>query len=104
MTDQEIRIAVTEELGWINTPDGWYDSINRRTFPWIGNHNLPDYCHDLNACAEMEKALTEEQWIDYQATLWGILDRDRETNPRSATARQRCEAFLRVRGKWRGDK
>ena len=103
MTDQEIRIAVAEELGWINTPDGWYDSINRRTFPWIGNHNLPDYSHDLNACREMEMTLVLIEDLNYEAELSLIARRD-YVFIWGTTARQRCEAFLRVRGKWREGK
>lgn len=60
----------------------------------------PDYLNDLNACHEMEKALSLDQKIQYDKHLaehpdvgftWG------------ATAAQRAEAFLRTIGKWEDD-
>jgi len=121
MTDQEIRIAVAEELGWraeqnmgsaggyvaIDPNGSGYDFCLGATKGDAIEANCPDYSHDLNACHEMEKAIGGEERIKYGVELakfykthdwylwWHLIH---------VTARQRCEAFLRVRGKWREDK
>lgn len=63
---------------------------------------LPDYLNDLNACAEFESTLTDEESRIYSAeivslTLW---DRDTDTVKRilQVTARQRCLAYLKTKG------
>lgn len=71
--------------------------------------NIPDFPNDLNACAEFEKTLTEDEQGHYIGHL--LEDVSEETcdlNPRKAEwhvthafAAQRCEAFLRVKGLWK---
>ncbi len=103
MTDQQIRIAVAEVMGHVEPACygnlGWLSKAGHGKVEFV-----PDYPTDLNACHEMEKVLTtDEQWETYQ----GYLLRDPTNFPCSRfaalihpTARQRCEAFLRVIGKW----
>lgn len=68
----------------------------------VADSALPDYLNDLNACAEFEKNMTDEEWRIYSAeivslTLW---DRATDTVKRilQANARQRCLAFLKTKG------
>lgn len=66
----------------------------------------PDYLNDLNACHEMEKALTrEEHWAYINELVW--LTQAEWTDSYDevfvvvhATAAQRCEAFLKTLGLW----
>lgn len=60
---------------------------------------LPDYAADLNTCHRFEKTLDTYELAEY----WHNLLRAHEHIPVCAgcsTARQRCEAFLRVHGQW----
>lgn len=67
-----------------------------------------NYYGDLNACAEMEATLTDEQYIKYAQELnatWfkanpTLKNRIGICRSASATAPQRCEAFLRLHGRW----
>lgn len=62
----------------------------------------PNYHGDLNACHEMEKTLTggfSSKLGKYFFELNKIGDRDK-INPVFSTSAQRCEAFIRVHGKW----
>lgn len=121
MTDDEIRIAVAECCGWIpelrraEIPEA--DFVHEETFwrkgdqvsrsPW-----LPNYPADLNACAEMEKTINEEQQrFEYWRQLHNVT-KPEGYEPRpgcdahtwgfiTATARQRAEAFLRMKLLWK---
>lgn len=130
MTNDEIRIAVAESMGWgdikrcgkssMQPSDtgaqlrGTKDDItsSERTY-----YFLPNYPLDLNACAEFEKTLEPFEWSDYTMAIRRIIQRDCNKpecyvpgSDRSqliadfwfyhATALQRCEAFLRTRGLW----
>lgn len=55
---------------------------------------IPDYCHDLNACHEMEKLLPAVKRISYGMELRMICGIWPDVT--FATARQRCEAFVEV--------
>lgn len=97
MTNDEIRIKVAEAMGFTNTSfvcwRGHLDGYERR---------IPNYPEDLNACAEFEATLTDDEWTDYLNQLYfitfkvGAKDRDRQAV--SATARQRCLAYLKTKG------
>jgi hypothetical protein len=74
--------------------------------------HAPDYPADLNAMHEAEKVLTNEQFDRYRVDLWTVVGNQDFafegcaplTAVRcfiSATAAQRCEAFLRTLGRWR---
>lgn len=61
---------------------------------------IPDYLNDLNAMAGAEKVLNDEEYARY--ALWlGPLTNQRVRSYISATALQRAEAFLRVKGLWK---
>lgn len=121
MTDTEINIAIAGACGWRKTKElrkceGGYDAeiefefwhspdgMSART-PWY-----PDYCHDLNAMHGVEKCVDADLahgWR-YWTTLAEILCADEQTETWQhyrvlihATARQRAEAFLRVKGLWK---
>lgn len=72
------------------------------------NHDhLPNYPADLNACAEMSAALTPDERHKQFAILYEMLGRGASVRQSvylrmvDATARQRCEAFLKVKGLWK---
>lgn len=118
MTNEEIRIKVAEAMGarwhsvltgpqserlvlafsqWTNLgPLRWKLSDGRILSPQISN-----YPESLDACAEFEKTLTTEQRHDYVRALRHITeawDAMPEFTTTFATARQRCLAYLRVKG------
>jgi hypothetical protein len=105
MNDEEINRAIAEHLGWI-VPDG---CVNCRTRPdgkmvffnpLSEQDPLPNYCGDLNAMHEAEKALTKKDLWEMTMQLCNIVYGD--VPLAHATAPQRAEAFLRTVGKWRG--
>jgi len=111
MTDPAIRIACAEACGWkdinpkhgapIGRPADWDTERDTRWF------NLPDYPNDLNACAQFEATLKYEEQPVYLLHLKRVLMRTSPTQSAAefeqttATARQRCEAFLKVKGLWK---
>jgi hypothetical protein len=111
MTDQEINIAIAESCGWTHvtiTQVGLMDVIGwppgriytGTTKPLDFAQPVPDYYHDLNAMHEAEcllfkgnkwEACSYEEHLDKITTNWMWF----------AIARQRAEAFLRVKGLWK---
>jgi len=61
---------------------------------------LPNYLSNLNACHDMEKALSPSQWPKYVTFLRGITSDRAGEGLVFATAAQRCEAFLRTINLW----
>jgi len=107
MNEEQQRIAIAEACGLINVRM-WSESciaskgVSDEGKYW-GSLRVPDYLNDLNACHEMEKALskTEGYWQlkgfgKYCNELSAICGEENIT----ATAAQRAEAFLRTIGKW----
>lgn len=115
MTDEEIRIAVARACGWTleNTGEcrAWHkDGVMAEEAP-------PDYHTDLNAMHEAEGLVIEpHDMVNYAVTIRDVCRRDwialgkrvLEFNEYQwmysdihATARQRAEAFLRVKGLWK---
>lgn len=104
MTNNEIRTAIAKSLGWIEldkpfrrycSSEGWY----------------PNYPNDLNAMHEVEKTLKPHwaspggttAWEKYVSCLTDVVSREpseQQTGNIHATARQRAEAYLRVKGLW----
>lgn len=119
MTDQEINIAVAEACGWkaiLRPCDEDYhyqttDNLERaegRVTGWRRVASLrepiPDYCNDLNAMYEAEKAAVNfNNILDYHRELLNVIIRDQEW-PQSicigVSARQRAEAFLKTLNLW----
>jgi hypothetical protein len=100
MTDEQINAAIAEACGWREV---WRHQDASETASFVGtspdNKFLPvtNYCNDLNAMHEAEKALKEKR-NHYIDTL-GMMYKD-SWEFATATARQRAEAFLRTLGKW----
>lgn len=111
MNNTQLRISIAEALGakwhWIADRSGtfltfkeWDGEVVKpyepHTRSFIGC-DVPDYPNDLNACHDMESALTEEQWKTYCVPLGG-----RNTywsgakKMLHATPLQKCEAFLKA--------
>jgi hypothetical protein len=113
MTNEQINIKIAELCGWkprtVLYPgrfeQGWKKGRGFRK-------KFPNYAADLNACHEFEKTLTPEQQFDYVYELndnaLGLVPLSSPASYREGvlwlflhtTARQRCEAFLRVHGQW----
>lgn len=115
MTEQEQREAIALEIGWRRLYVG-FNSQTGSTIQWwrLGNDEdsdtatLPNYPRDLNSMHDAEKMLTDEQWKNYVQRILSPLaymsDGISQAGARklaSATAPQRCEAFLRTIGKWK---
>ena len=125
MTDEQIRVAIAEVLGWKQTPSPYFPGVTLWVTPFeqfSGRTDDPSagpkhYAEDLNACYEMEKALTDEQRCLYANILFTVCfhpDTEAEEWPEEAnlagfhlgwdglfeinhaTARQRCIAVLRT--------
>ena len=120
MTPTEINIAIAEAVGFQFYTDGtetvlvapgadewmksgkwakiWKRGDGRPAAPITCLGAIPNYAADLNACAEFEKTLTDEDKITYLRFLnKGDFSYRRLA---FATAIQRCEAFLRTIGKY----
>ena len=110
MSEDEINRAIAEHLGWRCQSHVPEQNKAGAIMCWIppGNHEwhpvqIPNYCSDLNAMHEAEKALTDVQCLFYTDNMREVLtEHDASRRTWHATARQRAEAFLRTVGKWRG--
>jgi len=107
MTKEQMRQAIAEALGFklITCSCGIVGGIADGKH----HHELPNWPEDLNACHEMEKALTKREWWVYRSELdtmsWGIATRHYAWQGDSihASAEQRCIAFLKTKGLWKED-
>jgi hypothetical protein len=110
MNASQVNQAVAECLGWKKTKAtidvGFIETIEKDVDGWIsprgvksaGNFDLPNFFGDLNAVALAEATLTNTEWINYNVFLTHALLHERLFAEVGATAPQRCEAFLRVKG------
>lgn len=92
LSDEELRIKVAELCGTLACPGcGW-----KEVECWSHNHKAPNYPADLNAMAEAEKMLTDEQcWIyDKRLQIAMMGGSERSGWLWQAKARQRAEAFV----------
>ena len=103
MTDQEINIAIAEAAGWTDVKHRriWDGSTGKVTEGLMGKYGdtvfvVPSYTTDLNAIHEVEKTFSAEEWYSYDSLI-----PLRDPQKIHATARQRAEAFLRVKGVWK---
>jgi hypothetical protein len=113
MNDEEINRSIAEHLGYkrelrpadCRTPNAEF---------WIHPEGSeaskpPNFCGDLNAMHEAEKAAfgNSSAWAEFAFQLisvlnaYGMSEQDGMTCLLQATARQRAEAFLRTVGKWK---
>ena len=108
MTSQEINEAILRSLGYDNKKDGrevrWHKTEPSGTL--VINERLPDFATNLKAIYDAEWELSQEEHERFVVELSDIAGRDYpgEATPEfavvSACAKQRAEAWLRVRGKW----
>lgn len=119
MTNEQINIAIAEACGLdvIQNPHGSKDrpeawktgfftakAAKRRRISWPSSaivKVIPDYCNDLNAMHEAEKTLDDYQYFNYCRHHLPDTQRSEMAQGRTATARQRAEAFLKTIGKWK---
>lgn len=113
MTDEEIRIAMTEVAGWFQKEvieSSFQNPLNNvsRGLSWHNPRGVksrrPDWTEDLNAVAQVEARQDGSRYVE---TLYEIVIGRQPLEHRdvqkvaTATARQRCIALLKVHGKWR---
>jgi hypothetical protein len=113
MNDEEINRAIAEHLGWSAirmsalwefTEPGEDHQVLCGLNPQGNTRAVPNYCGDLNAMHEAEKAFTSVQCSFYTYSMREVItEHDASRRTWHATARQRAEAFLRTVGKWRGE-
>lgn len=119
MTDGELRVKVATALGWIavkydagiaiqihTDPDGCLVGISpvvqaiehgkdeSKTYNYL---MVPLFSTDLNACAAFEQSLSEDEREKYLDAISSEVDFSLFDGV-CATARQRCLAFLKVKG------
>ena len=106
MSPEAQRIAIAEACGWWGNVNG----LHMR--PPLNNSEyceVPDYPNDLNACHEFEKSLPSSLTQKYWWSLCDVTGLDQYEACRdplltvSATAAQRCEAFLKTINKWKDE-
>ncbi len=105
MTETEINITIAEACGWTDITT----NPNRGPKPFglrpnerdLGYWQIPDYCHDLNAMHEAVKfECKKNPW--FLVSFHDAIKKCANTElPLEATALQRAEAFLRVKGLWK---
>ncbi len=102
MSDEELRIKVTELCGWkgvIRSGSwivGWIEDEPSKLI------EVPDYCEDLNAMHEAEQMLDTDGkiplrssvYLDCLADITGTTRMGLQQEIVMATARQRAEAFV----------
>jgi hypothetical protein len=94
MTDEQINIAIAKSLGIKVVP------CTCSVSPWRcaeTRKHIPNYTADLNACHEAVNSLSGGQYVNWVFALEEICGMPTGYN---ATARQRCEAYLKTIGKW----
>lgn len=100
LTDEEIRIKVAEAHGTMR----WSYALPTKC---IGA-SVPNYPEDLNACAEFEKTLNKAEQDAYWCHIVNLCNEAAREQKKfelvgifyqiTATARQRCIAFLKTKG------
>ena len=106
MTPEEINTLIAESLGWTVfhgtlcavLPDKNGEPEPEPVAP------LPDYHSSLDACAEFEATMDKQEQSDYICALGGLCqepDLDDWAGVCFATAPQRCEAYLKLKGLWK---
>ncbi len=112
MNQNAIRVAIAKELGWVKVPFFKWDDLCKRVPPnqWVEIDELPDFCNSLDACAQFEAQLEptnkDTAYLLILMEVCGVEFDDRASygyifTLTTATAPQRCEAFLRMKGLWK---
>lgn len=107
LNNEELRVKVAEKLGYKRVQQFDYEDSFRLNRMWEKDGllyeelvGLPNWPTDLNACAEMEKAIPEGNSLNGRVAYTNALMRICGSHSECvfATARQRCLAFLKVMG------
>ncbi len=97
MKPEEINKAIFRSLGWSIVEDSPYKGCSWNKGAAYTS-KPPNYAESLDACAEFERTLTPRELAEYS---YGLMDITRTTYEAiTATAAQRCEAYLRMKGLW----
>jgi len=98
MTDEELRIKVSELCGWTELDtESEYIGFSGKPPKSYGDYDsleLPNYTTDLNAMHEAVMALDETMRLKFCMVLMDIVGGGASFNEINATARQRAEAFV----------
>lgn len=107
MTNDEINRAVAMELGWTDVkllPQPYWGPYHRGIAPGDSESSrkqVPDFCTDHNAAAEMRKSIkTETERSDFGDEIDNATGGYLRFDLINSTPRQQAEAFLQMRGKW----
>ena len=113
MSPEAQRIAIAERVGFsdIEIVDGRVTAYKHIEYDGVTCFALPNYLNGLNAMHEVEKTLSDSQWLTYESELERIVDRDNHhltiqqltCAQIHATASQRAEAYLKTINKWSDD-
>jgi hypothetical protein len=106
MTPEQINVAIAEACGWADFSQGVSGAVGVKPGETCWDHGrnpIPSYFSDLNACMEMEEMLNTDALTDhYESELFKIVWYNASFRNSfkaiHASAPQRCEAFLRVKG------
>lgn len=96
MTPEEINIAIADSLGVMK----WSYALPKK----VPHCDMLDYHSSLDACAEFEATMDKQEQSDYICALGGLCqepDLDDWAGVCFATAPQRCEAYLKLKGLWK---
>ncbi len=89
LTAEQMRRAIVKACRWTAIQIGEWDG-------WMANGlQVGDPLYDLNACAEMEKVLFEDEilWSRYRDIIYRF---ETQNDTAFATALQRCRAFCQT--------
>lgn len=111
MTNEEIRIKVAEKMGWkqIEVFESSFADPSKQVSRGLKWHHpkgfechLPNFPESLDACREFECTLPEGNGLESRVAYCNILMRVCGSHAACvfATPKQRCEAYLRLKGKW----
>ena len=120
MTDEQINIAIAESLGWTNCRLVIKGAGGGTRYPTAHGmppnrkyeSSCPNYTSDLNACHEFESEIiysNDRLPKKYTQQIKSAICREAGVKKAqmdfdlciTATARQRCEAYLRTLGRWK---
>jgi hypothetical protein len=97
MSNDQINAEIAKACGWTGV-NASHRSGKAPNADYVGSEFIPDYCADLNAMHQVESLLSA---IDLGVmAIWVARILPKEAEWFHASARQRAEAFLRMRGLW----
>lgn len=100
-TEAEQRIRIAEALGWSCDDHGYWKDASGKYGVGAG---LPDFPNSRDACNLFEESLEGKyEAFSYAQELIWVINRDGIVGSFRlirATPKQRCEAFLRIKGLW----